>query len=136
MVSQAVGIAGHDLAKHGKAGHKIRLDTQKFRLKNKNTHSHDNFPSTSKLNPKQKSRSRFRLSLLLISDMSKMPTSSGMTTEPPGQHPASQYAHTTAFDAGTLAVSEIHNLHYEQYGKQDGKPGESALLCKALYKCL
>ena len=51
-----------------------------------------------------------------------------MTTEPPGQYPASQYAHTTAFDAGTLAVSEIHNLHYEQYGKKDGKPGECIIL--------
>jgi proline iminopeptidase len=43
---------------------------------------------------------------------------------PPGQRPVSGYAHTEAFDSGFLAVGEIHQLHYEQYGKKDGKPGK------------
>jgi len=58
--------------------------------------------------------------------MAEIPESVGMTTEAPCQHPVSQYAHTSAFDTGTLAVSEIHSLHYEQYGKEDGKPDKSA----------
>lgn len=33
------------------------------------------------------------------------------------------YIHSDAFDSGTLAVGTIHHLHYEQYGKPDGKPG-------------
>jgi proline iminopeptidase len=38
------------------------------------------------------------------------------TTKPP-------YTHSSAFDEGFLEVSPIHKLHYEQYGKSDGKPG-------------
>ncbi|KAJ5809880.1 uncharacterized protein N7503_002098 [Penicillium pulvis] len=34
----------------------------------------------------------------------------------------SGYTHSDAFDSGTLAVGTIHRLHYEQYGKPDGKP--------------
>ncbi|KAF2479404.1 proline iminopeptidase [Neohortaea acidophila] len=32
------------------------------------------------------------------------------------------YKHSPAFDEGFLQVSELHKLHYEQYGKRDGKP--------------
>jgi proline iminopeptidase len=31
--------------------------------------------------------------------------------------------HSPAFDEGFLQVSSLHKLHYEQYGKLDGKPG-------------
>ena len=34
------------------------------------------------------------------------------------------YAHAAAFDSGFLPVGEIHKLHYEQYGKLEGKPGK------------
>ncbi|KAJ5787192.1 hypothetical protein N7457_002182 [Penicillium paradoxum] len=36
--------------------------------------------------------------------------------------PLTGYIHSAAFDIGKLPVSEIHTLHYEQYGKRDGKP--------------
>lgn len=41
--------------------------------------------------------------------------------------PAKQPGHEHAgpFDAGYLPVDDIHKLHYEQYGKRDGKPGRS-----------
>jgi proline iminopeptidase len=32
------------------------------------------------------------------------------------------YKHDPPFDSGYLQVSDIHRLHYEQYGKRDGKP--------------
>lgn len=32
------------------------------------------------------------------------------------------YTHSAAFDAGFLQVSQIHQIHYEQYGKKDGRP--------------
>ena len=32
------------------------------------------------------------------------------------------YGHDSAFDEGFLQVSNIHKIHYEQYGKKDGKP--------------
>ncbi|KAF2170370.1 hypothetical protein M409DRAFT_35925 [Zasmidium cellare ATCC 36951] len=32
------------------------------------------------------------------------------------------YVHSASFDSGTLPVGTIHKLHYEQYGKPDGKP--------------
>ncbi|BDD60256.1 hypothetical protein MAP00_005398 [Monascus purpureus] len=32
------------------------------------------------------------------------------------------YTHSKPFDEGMLTVSDIHKLHYEQYGKEDGKP--------------
>jgi hypothetical protein len=35
------------------------------------------------------------------------------------------YTHDDAFDEGDLQVSELHRIHYSQYGKRDGKPGES-----------
>nr|AJD23152.1 proline iminopeptidase [Onygena corvina] len=35
-------------------------------------------------------------------------------------HPG--YSHEDAFDEGFLAVGDIHKIHYEQYGKKDGKP--------------
>ena len=35
---------------------------------------------------------------------------------------SSGYSHSEAFGAGFLSVGSIHQLHYEQYGKQDGKP--------------
>jgi len=38
------------------------------------------------------------------------------------------YNHTAAFDTGKLPVSEIHTLHYEQYGKKDGKPGKNTII--------
>lgn len=34
------------------------------------------------------------------------------------------YQHGDAFDNGDLPVSGIHTVHYEQYGKPDGKPGK------------
>ena len=37
---------------------------------------------------------------------------------------ASSYTPSAPFDAGYLSVSSIHKLHYEQYGKRDGKPGK------------
>jgi hypothetical protein len=61
------------------------------------------------------------------------------------------YTHTAPFDSGFLPVGTIHKLHYEQYGKKDGKPGKlvsflqygansasqlSARLSKALHKML
>ncbi len=33
------------------------------------------------------------------------------------------YDHVDPFERGMLPVSDIHTLHYEQYGKPDGKPG-------------
>jgi hypothetical protein len=33
------------------------------------------------------------------------------------------YEHQPAFQSGRLPVGDIHVLHYEQYGKPDGKPG-------------
>lgn len=38
---------------------------------------------------------------------------------------SSPHTHSPAFDEGFLEVSSIHKLHYEQYGKVDGKPGLS-----------
>lgn len=38
------------------------------------------------------------------------------------------YAHTEAYDSGVLPVGTIHKLHYEQYGKKDGKPGKTIRL--------
>lgn len=38
------------------------------------------------------------------------------------------YSHSRAFDEGYLQVSSIHKLHYEQYGKIDGKPGKFFVL--------
>ncbi|KAM5495856.1 putative prolyl aminopeptidase [Microsporum canis] len=35
-------------------------------------------------------------------------------------HPG--YSHADAFDEGFLPVGSIHKIHYEQYGKKDGKP--------------
>ena len=35
----------------------------------------------------------------------------------------SGYLHGDAFDQGDLPVSDIHTVHYAQYGKPDGKPG-------------
>jgi proline iminopeptidase len=35
----------------------------------------------------------------------------------------SGYEHSDPFDEGMLAVSSIHRLHYEQYGRPDGKRG-------------
>lgn len=35
----------------------------------------------------------------------------------------SGYAHEDAWDVDWLRVDSIHELHYEQYGKKDGKPG-------------
>jgi proline iminopeptidase len=32
------------------------------------------------------------------------------------------YKHDPSYDSGYLEVSDIHRLHYEQYGKEDGKP--------------
>ncbi|KAH8689679.1 proline iminopeptidase [Talaromyces proteolyticus] len=53
----------------------------------------------------------------------------------------SPYAHSSSFDEGFLQVSTIHRLHYEQYGKTDGKPviflhggpGGSTSLSNTLY---
>lgn len=33
------------------------------------------------------------------------------------------YTHSAAFDSGRVAVDDIHQIYYEQYGKRDGKPG-------------
>lgn len=33
------------------------------------------------------------------------------------------YEHSAAYASGHLAVSELHSIYYEQYGKPDGKPG-------------
>lgn len=33
------------------------------------------------------------------------------------------YIHTEEFDSGNLQVSDLHHIHYSQYGKADGKPG-------------
>lgn len=32
------------------------------------------------------------------------------------------YAHDEPYDSGFLSVSDIHRIHYEQYGNPDGKP--------------
>lgn len=37
------------------------------------------------------------------------------------------YEHSDPFDEGMLPVGTIHRLHFEQYGKRDGKPGETSL---------
>jgi proline iminopeptidase len=34
------------------------------------------------------------------------------------------YEHADAWDTNWLTVDETHDLYYEQYGKQDGKPGK------------
>ena len=39
-----------------------------------------------------------------------------------GHSPAAGYKHDDAWDEDFLRVSSIHRLHYEQYGKKDGKP--------------
>lgn len=36
--------------------------------------------------------------------------------------PSDGYTHDDAYDSGFLPVGDIHQIHYEQYGKQDGKP--------------
>ncbi|KAJ5105465.1 hypothetical protein NUU61_002812 [Penicillium alfredii] len=46
--------------------------------------------------------------------------------------PISGYAHEAPFDQGMLPVSAIHKLHYEQYGKKDGKPGKLPILLSYL----
>jgi proline iminopeptidase len=43
-------------------------------------------------------------------------------------NPSFGYAHTEAFDSRVLPVGTIHKLHYEQYGKKDGKPGKTVHL--------
>jgi proline iminopeptidase len=43
---------------------------------------------------------------------------------------ATGYIHETAFDTGRLPVSQIHTLHYEQYGKKNGKPGKTLMISK------
>ena len=35
---------------------------------------------------------------------------------------ATGYSHEAAYDSGILPVGDIHKLHYEQYGKKEGKP--------------
>jgi proline iminopeptidase len=35
---------------------------------------------------------------------------------------ASPYVHPRAFDEGFLQVSDLHKIHYEQYGEEKGKP--------------
>lgn len=42
----------------------------------------------------------------------------------------SGYEHSDAFDEGYLAVSDLHKLHYEQYGNPQGKPGMTFLSAK------
>jgi hypothetical protein len=38
-------------------------------------------------------------------------------------NPQQGYHHTAAFDKGYLQVDSIHELYYEQYGKENGLPG-------------
>jgi hypothetical protein len=33
------------------------------------------------------------------------------------------YEHEDAWDVDWLRVDDIHELHYQQFGKKDGKPG-------------
>lgn len=35
----------------------------------------------------------------------------------------SGYKHDGPFDSDFLAVDTIHQIHYEQYGRENGKPG-------------
>ena len=42
--------------------------------------------------------------------------------------PQEGYQHGDAFNTGDLQVTETHRIHFEQYGKPDGKPGELLLL--------
>jgi proline iminopeptidase len=35
----------------------------------------------------------------------------------------SSYTHADEFDSGDLQVSDLHRIHYTQYGNADGKPG-------------
>jgi len=44
--------------------------------------------------------------------------------ESPDENVGRTYAHAAAYNSGTLPVGDIHKLHYEQYGKKDGKPGK------------
>lgn len=37
--------------------------------------------------------------------------------------PTGGYAHSPAFDSGHLAVSKLHQIYFQQFGKPDGKPG-------------
>jgi hypothetical protein len=37
------------------------------------------------------------------------------------------YSHADAWDAGWLKVDSIHEVYYEQYGKQDGKSGKAKM---------
>ena len=32
------------------------------------------------------------------------------------------HRHASAFDEGFLQVSDLHKIHYEQYGREDGRP--------------
>jgi proline iminopeptidase len=41
---------------------------------------------------------------------------------------ATGYQHDDAWDTNWLKVDETHELHYQQYGKKDGKPGTKELL--------
>ena len=36
--------------------------------------------------------------------------------------PAGLYPEIEPYDSGYLKVSDIHDIHFEQCGKQDGKP--------------
>jgi hypothetical protein len=40
------------------------------------------------------------------------------------------YLHDDAFDDGFLQVSDLHTVHYYQFGKKDGKPGELLKDCR------
>lgn len=50
-----------------------------------------------------------------------------MTQQAPPQS-VTAYTHEAAYDSGHLKVGPIHEIYYEQYGKQDGLPGEDKVL--------
>lgn len=35
------------------------------------------------------------------------------------------HQHEDAWDRGWLRVDDVHEIYYQQYGKKDGKPGQS-----------
>ena len=55
-----------------------------------------------------------------------------MTNQQDKPEAFSGYEHSDAFDAGYLAVSDLHKLHYEQYGNPEGKPGNAILLSASI----
>ena len=45
----------------------------------------------------------------------------------PQTEPIAGYEHEDAWNIDWLRVDDVHELHYQQYGKKDGKPGKHSI---------